>query len=467
MNNKKQKVCLIVDHPDRDGLGILLTGMELAARGYEVYMVPFNICTLELPRIGPDFVLLNYVRINNEKFAKFLLDSGVLVGVIDTEGGAIANFDIFINAHPKDQEMLKKIHLFCSWNENFKNFLIKHDLIPSNVIKVTGQPRLDYYHKSFLPFYAYANHPSSQFQNFILINTTFAFTSPRFSTPEKELEQFVGFYGGNRAIVQELFDKEILYKKDFFPCLSSLIESHPEHLFIYRPHPFESLENYEKFMSKFTNVKLGLEGTVDGWLIHSIGLIHTGCSTALEASFLDIPAIMAGYPNLPECSAEILDCSQMAKNYEEIQTYISRIGEKKSSAKHAMIAESILCKNTGLSYAKVADEIQAVFAAQKPNFYAPALSYDDNVIISPVDTGLRKLIKKVIINFRLQSLFKFGNKRYLIQKRVEKWKKSPKYFILKKFQDPFEALKQTKAEFLSADLSIEQNNNSLKITGKV
>ena len=46
--------------------------------------------TSELWRIRPNFVVLNYLRENNQTFVRRLLASGFSVGIMETEGGVFS-----------------------------------------------------------------------------------------------------------------------------------------------------------------------------------------------------------------------------------------------------------------------------------------------------------------------------------------------------------------------------------------
>jgi len=85
--NMKYKICLIVDNPLRDLDGMVLLSMHLAERGADVYLVPMYTQGYEVPAICPDFVLMNYARTANAELIKAYSRAGIVVGVLDTEGG--------------------------------------------------------------------------------------------------------------------------------------------------------------------------------------------------------------------------------------------------------------------------------------------------------------------------------------------------------------------------------------------
>ena len=81
------RVCLVVDNPLRDLDGIVLLGWTLAQKGAEVFLVPMYQQAFEVAALLPDLVLVNYLRPNNRRLVEAYSKGGILVGVLDTEGG--------------------------------------------------------------------------------------------------------------------------------------------------------------------------------------------------------------------------------------------------------------------------------------------------------------------------------------------------------------------------------------------
>src|SRR5262245_61391564 len=89
-------IALIVDHPQRDLAGLVLTAFDLCQRGAICHLVPLNLQRTEIWALAPDFVLLNYLRRSNEQFARQLVKSRIRFGLLDTEGGVWATADEYL-----------------------------------------------------------------------------------------------------------------------------------------------------------------------------------------------------------------------------------------------------------------------------------------------------------------------------------------------------------------------------------
>jgi hypothetical protein len=87
------RIALTVDNPYRDLAGLVLVAWRLCQAGATCFLVPMNLQGAEIWPLMPDFVLLNYLRTNNEELARYMMEVGIQVGVLDTEGGIFSPID--------------------------------------------------------------------------------------------------------------------------------------------------------------------------------------------------------------------------------------------------------------------------------------------------------------------------------------------------------------------------------------
>ena len=80
----------------------------------------------------------------------------------------------------------------------------------------------------------------------ILINTNFAYVSPKFNLSSKEKIQIqkLGFVGENEA--KNKFQSTLKRKKIFIETVERLVNLNPNKNFILRPHPFEDTKDYNE-----------------------------------------------------------------------------------------------------------------------------------------------------------------------------------------------------------------------------
>ncbi|HVG01599.1 MAG TPA: hypothetical protein VM842_01860, partial [Nitrospira sp.] len=67
---KQRKICLVLDNPGRDLLGLGLLSYQLALRGARVAVVPMYDQFAHVVRERPDVVVVNYARKANRQLLK-------------------------------------------------------------------------------------------------------------------------------------------------------------------------------------------------------------------------------------------------------------------------------------------------------------------------------------------------------------------------------------------------------------
>lgn len=292
---KKKKVCLIIDNPLRDLDSMILLAYHLANKDVDVYLTSMQDQEYEIASICPDYVLVNYVRPNNKSFLERIYRSGIKIGVLDTEGGAV-----IMDLEESLIYMIKNGAYTCVtdyfvWGKVQYNAIVNSKLIPSENIYITGTPRYDFCCEPWIKVY---EHPNKN-QNYILVNTNFPLIFPKFQTFEKEIETF-------NTLTNFSMSEIIKITNEFHSNWANLIESiiviskKFDIDIIIRPHPFENELVYEKIFFNYKNVKIIKEGSVIPWLYYSNLLIHRDCSTAIEASFMNVLAVSIEYPILFE-----------------------------------------------------------------------------------------------------------------------------------------------------------------------
>ena len=85
---------------------------------------------------------------------------------------------------------------------------------------------------------------------------------------------------------------EDLIKIGFFcNLISYLMENNPTKQFVLRPHPTESISFYKNVFHGFSNIKITKDYSAIEWIENCSVLIQSGCTTALEAYFLEKPIV--------------------------------------------------------------------------------------------------------------------------------------------------------------------------------
>ncbi|MFQ5644524.1 MAG: surface carbohydrate biosynthesis protein, partial [Thiogranum sp.] len=192
-------------------------------------------------------------------------------------------------------------HLFA-WGEDNARLWRQYPQMPrGKPIHITGNPRGDLLRDEVRPFYRDdADALRRRYGKYILVNTNFNHVNAfypaqnlfrpsskrggqaKFGKAAKGMS--AGFAEALRDHKQALFD----YFRALIPALD---ESFPDYNIIVRPHPTENQAVYHRMAAACKRVIVTNEGNVVPWLMAAQALIHNGCTTAVEAYSMGIPAL--------------------------------------------------------------------------------------------------------------------------------------------------------------------------------
>lgn len=96
--------------------------------------------------------------------------------------------------------------------------------------------------------------------------------------------------------------------------------------FLFRPHPSENCDIYDELFADSPNVLVSKAGTIQEALVNTRALIHSGCSTAIQASIMHIPVITlhitpSKFQNYPYRN---MNLGYKCTNWESVCTYINK-----------------------------------------------------------------------------------------------------------------------------------------------
>ena len=108
----------------------------------------------------------------------------------------------------------------------------------------------------------------------------------------------------------------------FCEMLSHVMRNNPDKKFILRPHPTESIEFYENAFHEFDNIIITKEFSAVEWISGCSLLIQNGCTTSVEAHFLQKPVIDY-YPFISTHGVDVTrGIGVLCKTPEEVNTQI-------------------------------------------------------------------------------------------------------------------------------------------------
>jgi len=218
---------------------------------------------------------------------------------LDEEGLVFVNDNKYLlNSKPYELEHLDMVF---TWGSYQRDLLIKENPGLRKKTVAIGNPRFDLLRPEFKVLYdSESRKICKKWGKYILINTNFA--PGNFSRlyecsyVESRVHQFFTIIG--RAPTEEeknFIVEEAKYYRELFERYVEMIKvisaKFPDINFVLRPHPSEDIINWKEALKNLRNVHVVFKGSAIDWIIGALVVIHTGCTTGIEAWALQKPVI--------------------------------------------------------------------------------------------------------------------------------------------------------------------------------
>lgn len=187
--------------------------------------------------------------------------------------------------------------IFCLGQGHHDSFTSKWPDLTKNLV-ITGNPRWDFLRPELHALLRQLAEPINKVHGkFILINTN----SGNANSNKKSIEEIYKGYvkdgkldPSSQHFVEHWNDFMAFEKSNLAaigPLVRRLSVAFPSHKIIIRPHPAERTDFYEKAIAGISNAAVVFDGPVAPWLEACDLLIHTDCTTGVEAFALGKPII--------------------------------------------------------------------------------------------------------------------------------------------------------------------------------
>lgn len=430
--SRRPRIALLVDHPDRDLPGLVLTAVELCRQGAVCHLVPANLAWREIWALAPDFVLFNYLRRTNQALGARLVEAGIPFAALDTEGGVWPEPGSYAELLWTDASLRRQAAGLYCWGRRMADYLVAEGFFDRPQIALTGCPRFDFYHPSWRAVLAKDDSGKAPGPPQILVNTNFSTRNPRFATVEQKIATAKANIGWSESRIREILDIEERAILQFIEITRRLAREHPECRVLLRPHPFEDLAWYQRELSAYPNVLVDNQGPVQSVLFESALVVQRSCTTGIEAGLIGTPTLSPQWITppylMPTAEAVSVPCGDAA----ELATLTDAILAGRytpppdiAGAIQAMITEWFHAID-GESYRRVANAIMAA-APRRPvrasSFARQRLYLDDDAGV-PL-TGVRALGARLRIAARLSPDWSFHQARTVPRLG---WARTRKYY---------------------------------------
>lgn len=151
-------------------------------------------------------------------------------------------------------------------------------------VEVTGWPRVDLWRPDFKASYGNEIRAlQARFGEFLLFSSDFGMLSEQAISHElarmREMQFSPEEYDHHRCAMHAAYADFLAFVE-----LVKCIDADPEFpKLIIRPHPSEDICHWQQQLAGLQRVKIIFEGEISSWLYASRGLLHRGCTTAVQA----------------------------------------------------------------------------------------------------------------------------------------------------------------------------------------
>ncbi|MBM9513001.1 surface carbohydrate biosynthesis protein [Desulfogranum marinum] len=224
------------------------------------------------------------------KWFKFFRSLGHKVAAWDEEG-LIIHEDTYLDRRFSGTSF-RMLETFFAWGDCQAGLIKQRYSDRAEMVAVVGNPRMDMLRPEVRGYYnSQANAIKQKYGNIILINTNFSFYN---HFMDSSLGKKV-FLKNHPEMGEQFVDGWIDYQRTIFQSFVELLplleKKFPDHTIVIRPHPAEKHSTWHEVAKEFKNVKVVHENNVIEWLLASKAVIHSNCTTGVEAFLLDKPVI--------------------------------------------------------------------------------------------------------------------------------------------------------------------------------
>ncbi len=431
--SERPSVALVVDNPLRDLPGLTLLAARLCILGVDCHLIPMQRQDLEVRSLAPDVVVMNYLRPGNERLVRQFLDAGIAVVVSDTEGGILSSLDAYERTLSRNDDVRSRISRYCSWGTTLAAHAVAQNWYRPDQVVVTGAPRFDFY----APAWREAALASSPWADrlrtpLITVNGNFPMANPRFQSPEKERRMLVEQFGYDAHEVARWQSGQQLVLEELTSLVNRLSRHFPDVSFLYRPHPFENLDTYDRYLVPRSNLSVEKTGTAEGWILRSCAVIQRNCTTAVEAGMAGVPALSPSWIPVPfeieAAEGPSVPCASEEALVAHVEACIrgDMVIPDETVAALDQTVEQWFFRADGLSHERVAAEVMSCLTPHDPSTHAERCAAIGQPTFD-ADTPLRQ---RVVTTARsdLKRLLPPGAARMQRSSAEPFWKRSEKNF---------------------------------------
>jgi surface carbohydrate biosynthesis protein len=286
-----------VEISDRELDGKLLLAVMAAARGHQVIVSDNSGIDrgFRSKLFAPGIFHTKCITPLDKKvnFHKTLVQNGYLITSIDEEAGLdMVGYENFANTRYSELTIDQSSAVFA-WGKDDMEFLEKFYPKQKSKLHKTGSPRIDLLNSGFLEYWKVSKKIPKR--PYLLVSSNMGkanYVKPFFQLIKENRD--IGYYNRDEKQFKQDFywAAEDHHKThSFIIAMKYLAEKNNGFDIVFRPHPVEDINAWKFYLEGIPNVHVIREGPITPWILNSFALMHSGCTTAMEAIVAKKPVV--------------------------------------------------------------------------------------------------------------------------------------------------------------------------------
>jgi surface carbohydrate biosynthesis protein len=192
-----------------------------------------------------------------------------------------------------DPRWMRGEDTICAWGEAQADVYKRVAPQLAGSICTTGHPRFDLCKDRYRPLYAAESEAlCREFGSFLLVNTNFTLSNSMQGWDWcMQRDSIDAADSAARTRAFDYFGYDLRRVTYYIQLMSRLSDAFPDRQIVLRPHPSERMDIYERLLKHVPRVHIRKSGSLVAWLHAAEVLIHTDCTTALEAYAARLPIV--------------------------------------------------------------------------------------------------------------------------------------------------------------------------------
>ena len=274
----------------------LLLAAIAASHGFEVVLGQKWLIERNIEYMTPGVYLSKTLTVRDAKMLQRAKAAGYITAAIDEEIPGLVVHDRkfwWVSRDAIDATDL----IFLPGTYNSSAFAAVFGLEEGRVRRASN-PRWDLLREKLRPVFAdEVADLRRRYGDFILVNSNLGATNSKKGDAKQMIQGLIDQGKVDASDTELLRDLDHIVEMEFqnkaalIELLPMLAKRFPNQRIILRPHPSEVVENWHAWLADSPRVEVIREGAAVPWILAAHLLVHTNCTTGVEAVALDKPSV--------------------------------------------------------------------------------------------------------------------------------------------------------------------------------